>query len=81
MNYFRFSARLPSVMQVYIQVDMTDFKISGLEIPARDHVDVPPWPSYHITTVTPSGSWEPFKSERGENFTLDMVLQCSSNLP
>ena len=22
-----------------------------LEIPARDHEDVPPWPSYHITTV------------------------------
>lgn len=29
VNYFRFSARLPSIMQVYIQVDMTDFKISA----------------------------------------------------
>lgn len=29
VNYFRFSATLPPVIQVYIQVDMTDFKISA----------------------------------------------------
>lgn len=30
VNYFRFSAMLPPVTQMYIQVDMTDSKISAL---------------------------------------------------